>query len=235
MPGRVASAISGGTHARPLMRPAALRRVARIGWDRARRVDRACSPRAWRLAHSCPGPGALFGVADPERDLLLDRTERLGSRGTVVRFAQTRRGIPVLGGELVVRLDRRGAVLAASGEALPTAEPVDTSASMPLAQRPDARPATGWPATPASASARVTTTSEGLTILDQRILGGPALPGPRLVWSIDARTPDGRPTACRRTARSSWTPDTGVVLETIARVADGPRPADLRLQEPADR
>jgi bacillolysin len=208
----------GGTSGRPLMRPTALRRAARTaGFGRAAAGDALAPGVAARAFLSRTAP--LFGVVDPQRDLVVRRTERASSGGSVVRFQQTRRGVPVLGGEIVVRLDRRGAVLAALGEALPASDQVDTRGSVPpTAAR---RAAAVWLARSAGvATGSVTTTSEGLTILDQRILGGPGLPGPRLVWSIDARTPrasDGLPARSQILVDA----DTGVVLETIERVATG--------------
>ena len=95
---------------------------------------------------------SLFGVPHPERDLSVERTERLGSRGSVVRFAQTRGGIPVLGGELLVRIDRRGAVIAATGEALPAADAVDAHARIGVASARRTA-ATGWLVMRASAGA----------------------------------------------------------------------------------
>ncbi len=55
----------------------------------------------------------LFGVA--ARDLRVAGTGRAGSRD-VVRFQQTRAGLPVFAGELVTVLDRRGGLLSVSGE-----------------------------------------------------------------------------------------------------------------------
>ncbi|MEO7980171.1 MAG: hypothetical protein ABI807_04710, partial [Sporichthyaceae bacterium] len=55
----------------------------------------------------------LFGVA--ARDLRVAGTGRVGSRD-VVRFQQTREGLPVFAGELVTVLDRRGGLLSVSGE-----------------------------------------------------------------------------------------------------------------------
>ncbi len=149
-------------------------------------------------------------------DLTLERTERVGTRGSVVRFAQTRGGIPVLGGQLLVRLDRRGAVIAATGEALPATDQVATQGRIgaPVARRAAAR----YLARDAGVGmGAVTTVSEGLTILDERILGGPALPAPRLAWSIDARAPaasDGVPAHAQVLVDAQ----TGTVLESIARV-----------------
>ncbi len=102
----------------------------------------------------------------------------------------------------------------------------------------------GWPVTRGSAPGSVTTASEGLTILDERILGGPSLPGPRLAWSIDARAPvaaDGLPAHAQVLVDAR----TGALLDTIARVAEGldrricdnksHRSADFRCRAPYTR
>ncbi len=223
----------GGTSARPLMRTTLLRRVAGTT-GRARVADTvALAPsvaaRAF-LARTAP----LFGVSDPTRDLTLERTQRLGARGSVVRFEQTRRGIPVLGGELLVRLDRRGSVLAATGEALPAHDDVSTHATVRASVA--RRTAAVWLARDTGArSTSVTTHSEGLTILDQRILGGPAVPGPRLVWSIDARAPmasDGMPAHAQVLVDAR----DGGVLQAIDRVETGldRRVCDSRNKRSAD-
>ena len=191
MPEPVAFAISAGRPAQAADAPRRSPAASRARPDRTRaRSSGALTPAVAARAF-LSRTGRLFGVPDPERDLVrrADRAARFAAAASS-GSQQTRRGVPVLGGELVVRLDRRGAVLAAFGEALPPADPVDTRGSVPRAAA--RRAAAAWLARSAGVATRsVTTTSEGLTILDQRILGGPGLPGPRLVWSIDARTPTG--------------------------------------------
>ena len=123
----------GARPAAPLMRAATLRRVAR-STGLARSSERVLSPATAARAF-LSRTATLFGVADPARDLTVERTEGRGALGSVVRFAQTRGGIPVLGGELLVRLDRRGAVVAATGEALPAGDRVDDSRSHPRRRR----------------------------------------------------------------------------------------------------
>jgi Zn-dependent metalloprotease len=208
----------GGTAAHPLMRPAALRRAALNARIDGAKASGALGPGVAARAF-LDRTGPIFGVARPGRDLAITRIDRRGSRGSVVRFHQTRRGVPVLGGELVVRLDRRGAVLSASGEVLPSADTVDTQGSVPSSVA--RRAAAEWLARSAGVgTGSVRTTSEGRMILDERILGGPVMPGPRLVWSIDARAPhaaDGIPAHSQVLVDA----DTGVVLESIERVAEG--------------
>jgi len=208
----------GGTSAKPLMRATSLRRVAQVARITGAFADGALPPATAARAF-LSRTAAMFGIDRPARDLTVERTARLGSRGSVVRFVQTRRGIPVLGGELIVRLDRRGSVLAVTGEALPATDSVDMGGRVTVSTA--RRTAAAWLARDAGVrAASVTTRSEGRTILDQRILGGPSMPAPRLVWSIDTRTnvaADGMP------AHSQVLVDarSGAVLETIGRVETG--------------
>ena len=61
--------------------------------------------------------GSLFGLSDPAELELTRATTRNGR--SVIRFQQHYRGIPVLGGELLVHLDRNRNVVATSGHILP--------------------------------------------------------------------------------------------------------------------
>jgi bacillolysin len=222
----------GGTPAAPLMRAAALRRVA-ISTGLARSPEGVLSPATAARAF-LSRTAILFGVADPARELTVERTEGRGALGSVVRLSQTRGGIPVLGGELLVRIDRRGSVLAVTGEALPAADDVATSPRIRVAAA--RRTAAIWLARDAEVrGSSVSTRSEGLTILDERILGGPSLPGPRLAWSIDARSPvatDGLPADVQVLVDAR----TGAVLDTIDRVAEGRdrRICDFKSRRTAD-
>src|SRR6185436_2864862 len=57
-----------------------------------------------------------FGLADPASQLQQIRSTSRGPRGDVVRYRQLYRGLPVIGGELVLSLDGAGQVLSLSGE-----------------------------------------------------------------------------------------------------------------------
>ena len=80
------------------------------------------------------GNARLFGAADAGRDLRVSpgRTRLATARrdASVVRFEQVRAGIPVLGGELAVRLSPRGDVLSVSGELSPSVGRVATTPSV---------------------------------------------------------------------------------------------------------
>ena len=47
--------------------------------------------------------GALFGITDAAADLKTIRVQRANARRSALKFQQLRRGVPVIGGELIVR------------------------------------------------------------------------------------------------------------------------------------
>src|SRR5574341_1758524 len=55
--------------------------------------------------------GALFGLSDPAQELSVMRARTLDAGGSMVRFQPVYRGIPVLGGELIVNMDAARNVL----------------------------------------------------------------------------------------------------------------------------
>lgn len=63
--------------------------------------------------------GPLFGIKDQASELAVMRMRTVDGGRSFVRFQQVHQGVPVLGGELIVQLDRDGNVLSANGEALP--------------------------------------------------------------------------------------------------------------------
>ncbi len=191
-------------------------------------------PRAAATARAFLGrTGRLFGETRPARDLAVVSSRRRQS-GSIVRMQQQRRGIEVLGGQLAIRLDGDGGVVAATGELLPDTRDVVTTPRIGVARA--RRTAAAWVARTAGvSSAWVSARSEGLTIVDPDIVGGLEMGGPRLAWSIDARagrTADGAPVHDQVLvdARS------GVVLGTIPRVAAGleRRICDARSQRKDD-
>ena len=128
--------------------------------------------------------GRAFGIADQSEELQVRATRPAPPGRSVVRFQQVHRGVPVLGGELVVNLQADGDVLSASGEVLP-----DPGISVdPLVTASEARRA----AIAAVAGKRderggLKATDPALWIHDSRILGGPGLDIPTLVWRMDVR------------------------------------------------
>jgi Zn-dependent metalloprotease len=196
--------------------------------------------------------GSLFGAASVGDGLrVLPARTRIGaSRGaaSVVRYAQAHAGIPVLGGELSVRVSTQGEVLSVTGELATRLGRVATRPAIPSAAAERTAALHLARATGRSPSA-VRVASGGLAVYDARLLGGPApaeapwARRPRLVWQVDARVEaDGAGATDQRLvlvdARG------GQVLAAIPRDADvvrhvcdarGKRRADYRCRKPYTR
>jgi bacillolysin len=129
--------------------------------------------------------GRAFGVRDQLKELRVISTRPAPSGRSVVRFQQEHGGVPVIGGELVVNLDADGDVLSASGEALPgpriSVEPVVTASEARRAAIATVAGKRG------ARVAGLVATAPSLWIYDSRILGGPGLDVPTLVWRMDVR------------------------------------------------
>jgi bacillolysin len=129
--------------------------------------------------------GKVFGVA--ARDLRTTGLSRVAGRD-VVRFQQTRDGLPVLGGQLVAVLDGRGGLLSVSGETarassgdLATSYDVDASVAARTARR----------AVAAAHRERLgSLVAERPTrwLLDRSLLEAGGTPGLRAVWRVPVRS-----------------------------------------------
>ena len=236
-------------------------RVRAISGTRARPLERAAGVAATKQRLSSAGArtaargfmrdyGRLFGLARPGSELVVKSTRRRtvtaagvdttaagpGSRSTrSVRFSQRRDGVPVMGGEIIVRLSDAGDVLSARGEVLPSGARAPATATIALGEARST--AAKWLARearrPASA---VMTRSEALALYDPRIMGGPSLRGgTRLVWRISARLPG---TGEHRVDERLVLVDArgGQVITAIGRIADGVdrRVCDLRNRRRSD-
>jgi bacillolysin len=133
--------------------------------------------------------GRYFGLGDQRRELELDDRSTGPDGGAWVRMQQVHEGVPVLGGQLVVNLDRDRNLRSVSGELLP--EPT-------LEVEPRIGPVeAGRAATTAVAKAygvatsRLRGTLPELSIYDSRLLGGPGLDAPRLVWRVEVNATGG--------------------------------------------
>lgn len=125
--------------------------------------------------------GTRFGIGHGGRDVRLVRTQR-SPTGTTLRYQQLHRGIPVLGGDVMVHLDRGLAVVTANGEASPDLDvPIDPSVRVARAKRLARAAVARASGLPAS---RLRASRPALWIYDPRLLGGRDLPYPRLVWRI---------------------------------------------------
>ncbi len=141
--------------------------------------------------------GFAFGISDQAAQL---RTIAVGSAPGdrfAVRFQQLHDGVPVLGGELVVNLDAHGNLLSAGGETLPEGLP----AVVPRVPAGVARDAALAAVAKkyGVARARLSASRPRLWIYDSRIMGGPGLGIPTLVWRTTV-------------ARGGWEPIDELVL-----------------------
>ncbi len=127
--------------------------------------------------------GKAFGISDQAKELTVISARAASAGRSVVRFQQTHEGVPVLGGELVANLDSSKNLLSVGGETVPAPNVsvkarIDSSAASDAALEAVAK-AHSVPASKLQAS------KPSLWIYDSRILGGPGLAKPTLVWRID--------------------------------------------------
>jgi bacillolysin len=133
--------------------------------------------------------GADFGLRDQAAELRVSDQRRASRGRSSVRFAQVHRGVPVVGGELIVNLDADGNVLSASGEVVPN-------------PRADVKPTVSARAARSTALAviakhhkvRGTTLRADageLSLFDPRLLDAPGIPGARLVWRFEVTSKRG--------------------------------------------
>ncbi len=137
--------------------------------------------------------GTLFGVRDQARELRTVATTARGTTrtrgGSVVRFEQLHRGVPVFAGDLAVRLDGRGNVLSAAGELLPGLD-VDVTPTVGA----DAARRTAVTAIAKQREIRqeqLAAAAPVLTIYDPALLDAPGPTGARPVWRTEVTTARG--------------------------------------------
>ena len=133
----------------------------------------------------------VFGVGTRARDLPVSSVARAPAGHTVVRFQQLQSGVPVLGGELVVNLDRAGNILSAGGETLPATTLSVIPRVTPAAARLTAIAATARAR--AVRTSKLRSSEPRLWIYDSKLLGGPGLGRPTLVWRVDVTARGRRP------------------------------------------
>ena len=127
--------------------------------------------------------GGLFGLTDPAQELSVMRARTLDEGGSMVRFQQVYRGIPVLGGELIVNMDSARDVLSANGEVLPdigvsTAPALDAEAARRIALQKVAKD------NDLEVSA-LTATQPELWVYNPVLLGGTGPKVTSLVWRTE--------------------------------------------------
>jgi bacillolysin len=130
--------------------------------------------------------GDAFGIADQARELRVTASDDVS-----VRFQQLQRGVPVLGGELVVNLDSAGNVRSASGETLPATKLSTTPRIEDAAARSTALSAIAKYRSIAASALEAAPPQ--LWIYDSRLLGGPGLDRPELVWRTEVTARGERP------------------------------------------
>jgi bacillolysin len=132
--------------------------------------------------------GELFGLKDQAQELRVMREKPADGGRSFARFQQVYRGVPVLGGELVVQLDATQGILSANGEILP-------DLNLGLIPQVDAETARQQALSVIAKSYNLnvddlTATAPELWIYNPALLGGP---GPRrsaLVWRMEVRPLD---------------------------------------------
>ena len=77
--------------------------------------------------------GTLFGIKDSARELAVKRIKTADRGRTFVRFQQLHKGVPVIGGEMVVQLDAANGVMSAHGKTSPDAA-LDTTPAVGAAE-----------------------------------------------------------------------------------------------------
>lgn len=130
--------------------------------------------------------GDLFGVSNPREDLMVRREGRNATGGGKVRYQQRFKGVPVMGGELTVNMDRGGALLSINGKtgAVPANLAVTPLVDMAKAKAKAVAAVGKWYDMPASA---LDASLPELTVYDATLLG-PASSAPvRLVWRLEVR------------------------------------------------
>lgn len=150
--------------------------------SRASGVPAGASPETLARAFLA-GSRSQVGPSDANTELDLRTVQPSAAHGKVVRFQQTVSGIPVLGGEVIVDLDKSGNVRSAASESLSGAAP-DSTASIPPADASAtalAEVARNTKTPPASLRA----SDPRRWIYDPRILGVAGSPESALVWRTE--------------------------------------------------
>lgn len=135
------------------------------------------------------GPLSRVGPSDSRTALELTSVQPSAAGGTVVRFAEKVGGVPVFGAEVLVDLDKSGAVRSAASESLPGPAPV-----LHASINPTEASATALAVAAASTHtdrAALATSPMQQWIYDPRILGRPGSSGATLVWGTEVVSTSG--------------------------------------------
>jgi len=129
----------------------------------------------------------LFGLKSPREELIVQGEGNNATGGGRVRYQQMFKGIPVIGGELIVNMDRGGALLSMNGET--AAVPKNLSLTPKVDKIKASTTALGAVAKwhKLSPLALISTEPE-LTIYDESLIGPGSGFNPRLVWRLEVRS-----------------------------------------------
>ena len=126
--------------------------------------------------------GRAFGIGTSTTLELMGERPATAGRSSV-RFQQVLDGVPVLGGELIVNLDSRGRILSASGETETSTSFASRPSVSAAAARETARAVVGRQEEMSAAALHASTPK--LWVYDSRLMGGPGLGRPTLVWRVE--------------------------------------------------
>ncbi len=131
--------------------------------------------------------GPLFGIHDSANELAVKKQGAYADGRSMVRYQQRYQGIPVIGGELIVNMDRNGGLLSLNGE---------TSPRLSLALTPKITAAQARETALAAvargynlAAERLSASDPELSIYDPRLLSPSSFPA-SLVWRLEVSAND---------------------------------------------
>ncbi len=136
--------------------------------------------------------GSQFGIEDPQNQLqvkeetIVPEATRNTAR-SLVRYQQVHRGVPVMGGEIIVQMDQDNYLLSINGEILPDIQ-VETQAVV-TSQAAEQSAILSMAKNYQLDIDNFQATKPELWIYDPRILGGAGNPISRLVWQIEITSP----------------------------------------------
>jgi Zn-dependent metalloprotease len=126
--------------------------------------------------------GSLFGLGDPRAEMAVRGITAAGGDRSVVRYQQTYRGIPVIGGELNVNLQGNDRLLSINGEISPRLVlPTKPSITAQQAGETALSAVAKWHRT---ATDRLAVSLPELAVYDPQLLGPGTAPA-SLVWRIE--------------------------------------------------
>lgn len=136
--------------------------------------------------------GKQFGIEDPQNQLLVKEETIISeaarnSARSLIRYQQVHRKIPVMGGEIIVQLDKDNYLLSINGEILPDIT-VETQAVLTSSSAKQAAILSMAKSYELDTENFIATEPE-LWIYDPRIMGGPGNPISRLVWRMEITSP----------------------------------------------